>query len=652
MEDRKFKFALVGHSRALADAVRAGMDPDREELICKVVKMGEAIPTAQALFDQGVEAVFGHMGNSRLMRRATGRPIVHIPRTRLDLIIAFKKARAFGSTVALSSFSRPTEGIDLIQELLDIRIHPLVFNTVDELKAGVHRAWDQGVRVLVGGGISTTIMEELGGTGVLSLPRPHVIDQAFAEARMIASVNRREQAQNQRLEAVLQLVDQGIIGTDPHGRLNLFNRAAGDILGIPDLGKHPSAFQKILRETRLMDALSRGESEKDKVCQVNGVNVVASSLPIRIHGRSQGAITLFRGARRIENINRKVKESLYAKGFTVKYQISDILGNSPGINRALEKARRFAPTRGNVLIQGETGTGKEMFAQAIHGLSRRAAQPFVAINCGAIPESLMESELFGHEEGAFTGARRGGKIGLIELADGGTLFLDEIADVPPSLQVRLLRVIENKEVMRVGGDRYVPVDIRVITSSYKDLAHESRRGNFRPDLYYRLATLKLTIPPLGERTADIPALLNPLLEHHGKSPLTPGMVQILSAMAWPGNVRELLSLGESYCILLGEEGENLDIFMELAGEMGGQGAPPLPPTLDPETLPHPGADLKARLAPLEQQIISQTLEACQFNRAETARKLGISVNTLWRKLKGGSGDPEQVKISMHSGSKK
>ena len=633
MEDRKFRLGLVGHSQALADAVRAGMDPDRETLVCKVVKMGEAIPAAQALFDQGVEAVFGHMGNSRLMHRATGKPIVHIPRTRLDLITAFKKARAHGGTIGLSCFARPTEGIEDIEDLLDIHIRPLVFHTVEELKSSVHLAWKEGIRVLVGGGISTAVMEELGGMGILSLPRPHVIAQAFEEARMIVDVNRREQAQHQRLDAVLQLVDEGIIGTDRFGRLNLFNQSAQDILKVkkePDL-----AFSRILKEAGLLDVLSRGDGEKDRVCKINGVNVVVNTLPITLHGEPQGAITLFRGARRIENINRKVKESLYSRGFSVKYGPDDIRGNSPAMAQALTKAQRYAATDGNILIQGETGTGKEIFAQAVHATSPRAGCPFVAINCGAIPEALMESELFGHEEGAFTGARRGGKIGLIELADTGTLFLDEIADIPPALQVRLLRVIETKEVMRVGGDRYVPVDIRIISSSYKDLARESRSGGFRPDLYYRLSTLRLALPPLRERAGDIPLLLDPVLADRGKAPLTPEMVSALEALDWPGNVRELMAFAESYAVLLGEEEGSWEIFKEVLADLPGGGAVVQPAVDIPEAEATPGRTLKTRVASLERQLIRQTLEACEFNRTETARRLGISVNTLWRKLNGG-----------------
>ncbi len=641
MEDRKFKFGLVGHSQALADAVRAGVDPDRETLICKVVRMGEAIPAARVLFDQGVEAVFGHMGNSRIMRRAMDKPIVHIPRTRLDLIIAFKKARAHGNTIALSSFSRPTEGMEPIEELLDIQIHSLVFNSVGELKAGVHRAYEGGIRVLVGGGISTALMAELGGRGILSLPRPHVIDQVFEQARMIAGVNRREQEQNQRLTAILQRMDEGIIGTDATGRPNLVNRAARKLLGLDAAMAESQALgsptlEKGLRQIRPPSDPSGEAGEKDRVCRLNRVNVVASTVPVLINDQPQGAITLFREARRIENINRKVKESLYAKGFSTRYRVSDIKGESPAMVQALDKAAKYASTDGNVLIQGETGTGKEMFAQAVHALSRRRDQPFVAINCGAIPPALMESELFGHEEGAFTGARRGGKIGLIELADKGTLFLDEIADIPAELQVRLLRVIETREVMRVGGDRYVPVDIRVISSTYKDLGREIQTRRFRADLYYRLCVLKVQIPPLRDRLSDIPLILNPILAHHGKAPLTPEMHRALSQLGWPGNVRELLSFVQSYCILLGEADRDMAVFSDVLAEVAGRGGPvPAPPAPEErvQVSEAHGPGLKARVAQFERRVIEQALADNQFNRVETARQLGVSINTLWRKLK-------------------
>lgn len=646
---KKYKFALVGHSQELAEAVKKGVDPEKEQIICKVVKVGEAIPAAMQLFDEGIEAIFGHMGNSRLMLEATGQPIVDIPRTRLDMIIAFRQARKFNRVIGLSSYAMPTEGIEIIEDLLDIHIQQLIFHTADELSDQVHKAYENGLRVLVGGGISTNLMDRLGGKGILSLPRKYVIDQAFAQARMIASINRKDLEQRERLNTILQMVDEGIIGTDQYGRLKTFNKAAEDILGLNKKNMLDQAFNRILKESRLIDILAHGVPERDTVCKINGVDVVVNAMPIIINQQSRGAIALFRGAKRIENINRKVKESLYSKGFVAKYRVSDICGKTKEITDTLEKASKYAVTDGNILIQGETGTGKEMLAQAVHRMSPRKNQPFVAINCAAIPDSLIESELFGHEEGAFTGAKRGGKIGLIELADKGTLFLDEIADISQELQVRLLRVIENKEVMRVGGDRYVSIDVRVISSSYKDLRKEIQTGNFRPDLYYRLATLKLNLPPLRHRLEDIPEILKRLITHHDRTngAFTDEMVERLKRYHWPGNIRELASFVESYFILLGEKTIDPQIFSGLIKELSPSDINPIsghdPYAAPPECsgqqdksslfVPDRNDNLKKMVEKFEQTAIHKTLETCHFNKKETAKALGISVNTLWRKMR-------------------
>jgi propionate catabolism operon transcriptional regulator len=303
----------------------------------------------------------------------------------------------------------------------------------------------------------------------------------------------------------------------------------------------------------------------------------------------------------------------------------------------LEQVRKYAPTDETILIQGETGTGKEILAQSIHNLSRRKGKPFVAVNCSALPESLLESELFGYEEGAFTGARKGGMIGLFELANGGTIFLDEIADIPASLQVRLLRVLEEKELMRVGGDRIVPVDVRILSSTYKDLAREVQMGKFRIDLYFRLAVLTLHIPPLRERPEDIPGLAQELLDLYsqGRKTISAAMLQQLQGHHWIGNIRELDSLIKRYVILLDRAKTDDRLLAGLLEDlrkshMGlrdeGQ------PTFADNAPGYGAKPLKVKLEEMEKDLIREALRECQFNKKRAAQKLGISVNTLWRKL--------------------
>jgi propionate catabolism operon transcriptional regulator len=298
----------------------------------------------------------------------------------------------------------------------------------------------------------------------------------------------------------------------------------------------------------------------------------------------------------------------------------------------------FARSPATVLIEGETGTGKELVAQAIHRESpRRAAnRPFVAVNCGAIAESLLESELFGHEEGAFTGARRGGHAGLFEAADGGTLFLDEIGEMPLALQTRLLRVLEEREVMRVGGTRPVPIDVRVVSATHCDLEARVREGRFRADLFYRLAVLRLALPPLRERVEDIPALAEWSLKnalaalstrpHPNLAAEIAACAPQLAAYAWPGNVRELRNLMERLALFLAAEPLQAltpPFLLALAPELGRADV----------AAPAAAAPSPAAAAPSES--LAEVLARFNGQRDAAARHLGISRTTLWRRLKAG-----------------
>lgn len=228
-----------------------------------------------------------------------------------------------------------------------------------------------------------------------------------------------------------------------------------------------------------------------------------------------------------------------------KYHFSDILGHSPAVQKAIRLAQYYSGTDETILIFGESGTGKELFAQSIHNASRRRQSPFVAVNCAAIPDTLIESELFGYEEGAFTGARKGGKQGLFQTADNGTIFLDEIGDIPLSLQSRLLRVLEEREVMPVGSTSVIPIDVRVICATNRNLNDMVRQGTFREDLYYRLKILPLVIPPLRERVEDIPELLHSMAEG---ARLPAQLEHRLLHYTWPGNVRELRAFSSNLTI--------------------------------------------------------------------------------------------------------
>lgn len=238
---------------------------------------------------------------------------------------------------------------------------------------------------------------------------------------------------------------------------------------------------------------------------------------------------------------QKVRHELLKKRYYAKYSFDDIIGSSKVITELKETAKKLAKTDLSILIEGESGTGKELFASAVHNYSKRKYEPFLAVNFSAIPESLVESELFGYEDGSFTGAKKGGKIGYFEQADGGTIFLDEIGDASLTVQARLLRVLQEKEIMRIGGDRIIPVDIRVIASTNKDLLKLSNEGKFRLDLYYRLKMGYLHIPPLRDRDGDVSVIARNYINNNTSLKISSEVLNILEKNSWMGNVRELIN---------------------------------------------------------------------------------------------------------------
>ncbi|MBP2657616.1 MAG: proprionate catabolism activator, Fis family [Firmicutes bacterium] len=337
-------------------------------------------------------------------------------------------------------------------------------------------------------------------------------------------------------------------------------------------------------------------------------------------------ITTFEDVARMEMVEKSIKQKSHSKGWIAKMTLDQFIGSSEKIRSLKIRTQKFARTDSTVLITGESGTGKEMLAQSIHNLSKRKAGPFVAINCAALPPNLLESEMFGYEEGAFTGTKKGGKVGLFELAHGGTIFLDEVGEMPLPLQSRLLRVLQEKAVMRLGADCIMPIDVRVIAATNQDLENLIEEKTFRKDLYYRLNILRLYIPPLRERVDDIPELVESFLRHFAHINLevkgiNPRVIRLMQLYSWNGNVRELSNMLERAMLLsIGPMIEEMDIEELLPLKTGHAEATAVPKNYT--------------LQEMESEAIIQMLVSEEFSYTKVAAKLGISRTTLWRKLKG------------------
>ncbi|SHK31499.1 sigma-54 interaction domain-containing protein [Paramaledivibacter caminithermalis] len=343
-----------------------------------------------------------------------------------------------------------------------------------------------------------------------------------------------------QLDILLQVIDDGVIAINSKGLIFSYNESAKRILGFRNEEVIDRDGIKLFPQIPFEYALRKIKSVKERLVKINGDDVVVSVDTITHSGKIYGAVAIIRRFSEAERKQHKLRAQLIGKGHKAKYKFDDIIGESEEIRKCKDIARRMSKSNSSILITGESGTGKELFAHAMHNSSKRRDYQFVAVNCGALPESLLESELFGYEEGAFTGARRGGKPGLFELAHRGTLFLDEIGEMPLKLQMRLLRVLQEREVMRIGGDRLINVDIRLIAATNRDLKKMVKKGEFREDLYYRLNVLPLKIPPLRKRLQDIFPLINQIKkEFNSDFKFTEKAKQALITHNWRGNVREL-----------------------------------------------------------------------------------------------------------------
>ena len=431
---------------------------------------------------------------------------------------------------------------------------------------------------------------------------------------------------NQYLRALIESDSRGIVTVDSHGRIVQTNRSARRLFSLPvsPAGRDFEDFTG--GRSGVLEHLATGKSFKAReiLARHSGMTHFASFDPICM---SNGEVV--GGLLTVQEKKEVMGMAVEVTGSHAHFTFDSILGSSACLGQALRHARIAAASTAPVLLCGETGTGKELFAQAIHNGGERRNRPFVAINCGAIPKELLESELFGYEEGAFTGARKGGRPGKFELADSGTLFLDEIGDMPFDMQVKLLRVLQTGEIQRVGGLRTVPVDLRVISATNKDLKQAIEQQKFRADLYYRISTLNILVPPLRERPEDILPLAEYFIQRHRlrlnkpTAVLPPDTAAMLTAHAWPGNVRQLESAVER-AMHLAEGGDLLAEHFGIAGLERTRQAAPSEPS---------GGPGQGTLEDLEQRAVAEALARHNGNIRAASRALGVSRPTLYRKLK-------------------
>lgn len=598
----------------------------------RVGDLAQGVAVARDMARRGTEVIISRGGTALVIEESVDLPVIAIEVSGYDVLRGLHAASQLGSPVGVVGFKNVIYGAASIRSILGLDIREILLESENEAEGKIKEAVKAGIKVIVGDAVSVRTAKNLGIQGVLIRSGKEAILQAINLAERAAIIRRREHERTEQLRAILDYAYEGIISIDARGSIAVFNPSAEKILGIKATKALGKPVDQVLPGLRF--PLGGGGSELNEVISLGKSLVVANSIPISINGENVGAVITFQDVTGIQKLEAKVRKTLYLKGHVARYTLDDLVGESPPLGSLLEEARYFASTDSTILITGETGTGKEMLAQGIHNASKRRDGPFVAINCAALPESLLETEIFGYEEGAFTGARKGGKPGLFELAHGGSVFLDEIGEMSLNLQARLLRVLERKEVMRVGGDRVIPVNVRVLAATHRDLVKAVKEGTFREDLFYRLNVLNLRIPPLRQRRQDIPLLIQHFLvlfqreQDIGPANLDESAIEALRQYDWPGNVRELRNVVERLALMnrgsrIGRK-EVSRVLSQMAGieniEEGNDGE-------SSGMIP-----IRGTLEEIETRVIQNVLAACHGNRSDAARRLGISRSTLWRKL--------------------
>jgi propionate catabolism operon transcriptional regulator len=597
------------------------------------------------------DVVIAGGSNGAYLKTRVSVPVVRINPTGFDVMHALARARRDGARVALVTHGETPDEIRRFTAAYALDITFASYQSVQDAESVVLDLSDRGIDVVVGPGLVTDLAANAGMGAVFLYSRASV-RAGFDTALEVAQATRRETVRRQRLDNLLQHLRDGVVALDAQGRVEVMNQRLAGVLGI-DAAK---AAGRVLLELAPDLAGSLPDADGDSFCTVRGASYVVHRGPLASTSTAAGTVLTFQESRAVERLDRTLRARQRVQQFTARYRLDDIVGASESIERVRSLVRRYARSDATVLILGESGTGKEMVAQSMHHLSARRDFAFVAINCGAFPEALLESELFGYEEGAFTGARKGGKAGLIEVAHRGTLFLDEIGEMPLSLQSRLLRVLQEREVVRLGSTEPTRVDIRVVAATHRALTEGVETGSFRADLYYRLNILSIALPPLRERPNDLLPLAAELLRQAAaREPrlaarvpdvvtaerVLAGLGGSLRRYAWPGNVRELQNVIERIAVELAD----VDIGAETDTSAGAQAdsatvvTREMLRTVAPEIVEaharpaKPAAlTLRERSRHVEADQIRAALAAHDGDRDAVCDALGISKTTLWRKL--------------------
>ncbi len=584
----------------------------------------------QRLLTERCDVLLTAGANADFLRSQLDIPVVAVRVGGYDVMAALARARAVSDRIALILYREvPPEVLQFIRSFgLDLEVR--AYETETDCRNTVAELARAGFRVVIGAGLAVRIAQDSGLAG-LFLYSPASVAHAIEDAIGLARAQQLVGARGEMLSDVLQHLEDGVVAVDHEGIVLAANPAAAAFMEGPVGTAAGRPLRSVLPMLDAGPVIAQGQGEASVVYEMRQQKVVVDSTPLLEAGRPVGAVFTLHRPAAVEQAFGRLRA--HSRARSARYTLQQVVQQSSQMQDIVRRCETLAArSDATVLVTGPSGVGKEMLAQGIHNASRRRAHAFVPVNCGALTESLVESEFFGYEDGAFTGARRHGKAGFFETAHRGTLFLDEIAELPLHLQTLLLRVLQEREVTRVGGVMAIPVDIRIVAATHRDLPSMVRDGSFREDLYYRVAVLRVDVPPLRERPADVLALaqrfVTAALREAGAArwlePVLDGLPAAVAGLAWPGNGRELDNFCRRVAIACAERDAPLN-----AADM--RTLVDNAPMSSESAESTPGLAHHRKLQ--ERSHAEAVLAACGGDQAEAARQLGISRTTLWRKLR-------------------
>jgi PAS domain S-box-containing protein len=614
------RIALLASNDESAQLATETLNRDFSEIRIEKGLLSQGVAIAEELVKTGTEIIIARAGTVEAIRKAGIEvTLVEVPITAYDILRTIEKARLHGLRIgALTYFSLIQNTAYLAQALnVDIRIY--AFKTASEAETKLHQAFREGVDIVMVGDIGRQLAIKNGYPFEWVSNSSESIMMAVQEAKRIEHARNLEKTKTSLFQAVLNYTYDGIISVDREYHVNFFNPIAENITGIESRNAMGKSINDIWPELNLEQDIRSGQDDIGHISKVNGNEVICNKIAIVVNDDIVGAVVTFQDVKQIQQMDVRVRQRIHDSGHVASFRFSDLEKTSAELMQTINAAKEFSLAQSSIFILGETGTGKEVFAQSIHNYSNRNKGPFVAINCAALPTQILESELFGYVGGAFTSANPKGKTGLFEVAHEGTIFLDEIAEMDYATQGKLLRVLQEKKVMRLGSDQLIPIDVRVIAATNKDADELVASHKFRADLYYRLNVLPLQIPPLRERKEDIRLIAQLFLKEHASIikrnfKFTPAALQVLTEYAWPGNVRELKNVIERIIAINKRDTIEADFVSQM---------------IKYRRTSNSGTGKKSH----ESEEIKKALALTKWKYIEAAKILGMDRSTLWRKIK-------------------